>query len=244
MLETSQVLLDNDLDNLLDIISRKYEVAFEDVIVGKHRLQILQIVDLEKYIDDLIEEPRERIELPFWAKIWPASILLSYYLTSPALDQKMDKIIELGCGIGLAGLFSASRGFNVILSDYNLDALIFSKINILKNNLQDRASVLQIDFTRDRLPQRFDYIIGSEILNQESSYRGLIKFLLYHLKASPSSEVVLAADYRRQAKKFFQFAETEFHIDQKNIGYKGQDGQPGDQEKFLCAIYRMRARKT
>ncbi len=243
-MKTSSILLENDLDNLLNIVSEKYEVAFDNVKAGGHNLQILQIVDLEKYIDRLAEESRKTIELPFWAKIWPASILLSYYLTSETFARNRGSIIELGCGIGLAGLFAASSGYDVVLTDYNLDALIFTKINILKNNLQDRAHVLQVDFTRDRLSQKFDHIIGSEIFYQETGYRGLVKFLLFHLQDNPSSEVVLAADYRIKAKKFFQAAEKEFIINQKNIGYKSQDDQTGPQERFLCTIYRMKAKKS
>ncbi len=241
LLETSKIHLENDLDKLLNIVSETYEVAFETVAVGDQRLQILQIVDLEKHIDRLAEESREKLELPFWSKIWPASILLSHYLSS--VNQNQGNVLELGCGIGLAGLFAASRGFNVVLSDINADALIFAKINILKNNLSDRANVLHVDFTQDRLSRKFDYIIGSEIFYIESSYPGLVKFLLFHLKSDTSSEVVLAADYRRQAIKFFQAAQKEFHIDQKNIGYKGQPDQAGAREKFLCAIYRMKPKK-
>lgn len=243
-MQASQVIFENDLDLLLNIISQKYEVAFEEIRVGEHRLQILQLVDLEKYIDRLVEEPGSKIELPFWAKIWPASILLSYYLTSLTPEPDRKKVIELGCGIGLAGLFAASRGFNVILSDYNLDALIFSKINILKNSLQDRAAVLQVDFTRNRLNQKFDYIIGSEIFCPESGNRSLVKFLLNHLNNKSSSEVFLAADYKRKARKFFQAANNEFHITQKNIGYKEKDDLQDQKERFLCAIYRMKAKKA
>ncbi len=241
-MDISQTLADKNLDDLLADVSKKYQVVFEDVKVGEHRLQILQIADLEKHIDRLAEESRERIELPFWAKIWPSSILLSYFLTSGTLDKTQGRIIELGCGIGLAGLFAASSGYNVVLSDYSHDALMFSQINILKNNLQDRARVIKADFTKDRLDQRFEYIIGSEIFYQESGYRGLVKFLLHHLNATPACEVILAADYRRGAKKFFQLADREFYISQKNIGYKGHSAQNG-QEKFLCAIYRMKAKK-
>lgn len=242
-MNTSQILLENDLDNLLNIVSEKYEVAFENVSVGNHKLQVLQVIDLDKYIDSLAEKSRESIELPFWAKIWPASILLSYYLSSKAMDQKRGSLMELGCGIGVAGLFAAVRGFDVTLSDNNHEAIAFTKINILKNNLQDKAKVLHVDFARDRLSQKFDYIIGSEITYLESVYRGLVKFILFHLNSSSSSEVILAADYRRQAKKFFQAAKKEFHIDQKNIGYKGMVDQSGAEEKFLCAIYRMKPKK-
>ncbi|MFP4084025.1 MAG: class I SAM-dependent methyltransferase [Desulfonatronovibrio sp.] len=243
-MQTSRIFLENDLDNLLRIVSDKFEVVFEDVTVGNHQLKILQIADLDTYIDRLAEHSRDRIELPFWAKIWPASILLSYYLTSLPPESENRNIIELGCGIGLAGLFAAAMGNKVVLSDNNPEALAFAKINILKNNLQDQARVECADFTKDRLPEKFDYIVGSEIFYRESGYRGLVKFLLAHLNNKPSSEVVLSADYRRQAKGFFQAARKEFHIDQKNIGYKDSNDLAENPEKFLCAIYRMKPRKT
>lgn len=242
LLRTSQILAENKLDNLLEMASEKFQVAFEDVRVGDHELKILQIADLEGYIDQLAEQSREKIELPFWAKIWPASILLSYYLTSLSPEKKDSQIIELGSGIGVAGLFAAARGFKVILSDYSPEALLFAKINILKNDLQEFASVMQVDFTMDRIDQKFQYIVGSEIFYRESGYRGLVKFLLHHLSPAAAAEVVLAADYRRQAKKFFQAAAREFHIDQKNIGYKATENNAT--EKFLCAIYRMKPKKS
>lgn len=243
-MQASKIFLENDLDNLLRIVSDKFEVVFEDVTVGNHNLKILQIADLDTYIDRLAEQSRERIELPFWAKIWPASILLSYYLSSLPAEAEKRSIIELGCGIGLAGLFAAAMGNKVVLSDNNPEALVFAKINILKNNLQDQARVVYADFTKDRLPEQFDCILGSEIFYREGGYRGLVKFLLAHLNNKPSSEVVLSADYRRQAKGFFQAAGKEFHIDQKNIGYKGLRDQAENQEKFLCTIYRMKPRKS
>ncbi|MGM0425157.1 MAG: methyltransferase, partial [Thermodesulfobacteriota bacterium] len=70
------------LQELLDIANSKYQVHFETVKVGDHELQILQLADMEEYVDYLAETLHygEKLELPFWAKIWPTSILLSYYL--------------------------------------------------------------------------------------------------------------------------------------------------------------------
>ncbi|WP_028575171.1 class I SAM-dependent methyltransferase [Desulfonatronovibrio hydrogenovorans] len=243
-MQSSRLYLENDLDALMEAASQKFDLVFEDVTVGDYSLKILQIADLEKYVDLLAEGPADKIELPFWAKIWPASILLSYYLVSLSPDPHPQKMLELGSGIGLAGLFAAARGFEVVLSDNSPEALLFAKINILKNNLQHRARVALVDFTADRLDERFQYIIGSEIFYKESGYRGLVKFLLAHLESDPQAQVVLAADYRRQAKKFFQPAAREFHIDQKNIGYKSGQSDSGPAEKFLCAIYRMKAKKS
>ncbi|MFP4108485.1 MAG: hypothetical protein ACLFT1_05320 [Desulfonatronovibrio sp.] len=38
-MQTSRIFLENDLDNLLRIVSDKFEVVFEDVTVGNHQLK-------------------------------------------------------------------------------------------------------------------------------------------------------------------------------------------------------------
>jgi predicted nicotinamide N-methyase len=237
--------LENSLEELLRIANSKFETYFEPVKVGEHSLEILQIAEMDRYIDKLVNEarPGQKIELPFWAKIWPASILLSYFINSMQPPTTQKTLLEIGAGIGLCGLFAALKGFDVVISDYSDDALLFTKINILKNNLEHKATVAKVDFTKDRLNQKFDYILGSEVLYQEESYRPLIKFFSAHLKTTPHAEVILAKDYRRAAKKFFRLAPKDFKIAEKTIGYR-QESETDSQgeERFLCTIYRLHPR--
>jgi predicted nicotinamide N-methyase len=230
---------DATLDDLLAVASSKFNVCFEPVLVDGIQLQILQIADMASYLDQLASDPNQRaLVLPFWAKIWPACTLLSFFARRlPSPESK--NVLEIGAGVGLAGLFAATAGFDVVLSDINEDALLFAQINILKNGLADRARVRKVDFTTDKLEQSFDYIMGCEILYREDNFRPLAKFLLRHLKTKPEAEAILSVDCSRGAKHFFEMADKEFHIQRKVIDY----GAPGSQDRSQCGICRMRPRK-
>ncbi len=227
-----------DLDNLLSLVREKFEVCFEDVRIGDISLSLLQIQNLEEYIDSLADKVKEgeRLELPFWAKLWPTSLLLSYYIMKlPVRNHGI--LLEIGAGFGLCGLVAAKKGHRVIISDIDEDALLFAKINVLKNNLQDSCRVERLDFTKDKIDEDIFYIVGSEVLYRQEHYRPLVKFFLRHL-SHPSSRVILAKDYHLKAKKFFSLAKEHFIISERTIGYKEKtSGEKA--EKHLCNIIEL-----
>ncbi|MCF8103981.1 MAG: methyltransferase [Desulfohalobiaceae bacterium] len=236
----------DSLETLLTQAEAKYQTRFEPVKVGQQELQILQIADMESHLDRILDtaDKGQGLELPFWARIWPTSILLSYYAQRLPADAGLN-LLEIGAGIGICGLFAAGHGLRVTISDINEEALLFTRINILKNNLQGKARVARCDFTSDRLETRFDIILGSEILYREDTYRPLCKFLSRHLASSKYSEVILAKNYRLKARQFFKMAQKEFDIQERVIGYKEQSiGNEAEKDKHLSQIYRMRPRKN
>lgn len=230
------------LDELLDVAKSRFDVRFEPVTIGGTTLDLLQITDLEALIDRAMQASGANpIELPYWATIWPSAMLLGHFLAH--LDPKDGRsLLEIGGGIGLCGLFAASRGFRTLITDSHPDALLFARINILKNGLADRAEVAAADFTADRLGRRFDVILGAEILYREDAYRGLIKFLLAHLSDAPEAEAVLAKVFSRKSTRFTAMADTEFSLAERVVGYKETTPQ-GEPERRLCQIYRLRPRK-
>jgi predicted nicotinamide N-methyase len=232
-------------EELLNLADERFGVRFEPVSIGGYTLDILQFADLEEYIDRLAEATREeqRLELPFWAKIWPTSILLSHSLLKMTPDPSRD-MLEIGAGIGLCGLFAAKHGFRVTITDNEPDALLFAQINILKNSLQDRAAIDKVDFTTDRMERRFPLLIGSEVLYRENDYRPLIKFLQHHIEPSAEAAIMLAKDYKLGARKFFKLAEPEFSWQQKTLGYRERsDSNDGSEERHLCSIFTLRPKK-
>jgi len=224
-------------EELENKIKEKFNIDFEEIAVLDTRLVVVKILNLEDYIDKLADHVKngQRLELPFWAKIWPTSILLSYVLHKIP-RQKGDSLLEIGAGMGICGLVAAKLGFDVIISDIDEDSLMISKINIIKNNLSENAKVKKIDFTRDRLEKKFKYIIGSEVLYRQEHYRPLIKFFLNHM--DKDSTVILAKDYHLKAKKFFKLAKDYFAVDEKYIGFKEVGNDKG--ERHLCSIIRLR----
>ncbi len=75
----------------------------------------------------------------------------------------------------------------------------------------------------------------------ENTHRGLVKFLLAHLKNNARAEAVLGRNYSRRAAAFTRVAQKEFTLSEKTIGYKEQSEDGG--ERRLATIYRLRAKK-
>jgi predicted nicotinamide N-methyase len=239
----------HSLDQLLDKAREKYQVHFEPVAAGDVTLSILQISNMQDYLEKLATlSPKDREDggkgieaLPLWSKIWPSSLITAHFLASGA-HPETKTVLEIGAGVGVTGLFAAAFGYKVTVSDINPEALLFARINALKNGLADSLAVEKIDFSNDDLGKRFDTIIGSEVLYNPDLHRPLLKFLLKHIKRSPEAEVILARDFSRNPGRFFKMAEDEFHMAQKNIGVKSTD-EGGNAERRLCTIHRLRPRK-
>ena len=165
--------LDQPMDVLIDLAVKKFgEVEFEKVVVGDVSLEVLQIKNMQQYIDKLMDKTRagKKISLPLWAKVWPSSLILGYTLTKFPIGKE-SRILEVGAGSAVNGLVLAKRGFDVTVTDIDADALLFSKINVLKNGLADSVSIVRTDFTSDSLGCCFDYIVGCEMQIGRASCR-------------------------------------------------------------------------
>lgn len=89
-------------------------------------------------------------KIPHWADIWPASVALARHVArGAAFDGR--HVVDLGCGIGLAGLAAGLSGARVLLADQSEDALRFAAFNARCNGV-DAAETLQFDWSKDRLP--------------------------------------------------------------------------------------------
>ncbi len=223
-------LKSSSLEELLKFAENKFkDLVFEPISIGSYKLDILQFKDLESYIDSLVNLSSDTLELPFWAKIWPSSLLLSFYIQR--LKPNSKHMLEVGCGVGVCGLFAAAHGFKVTLTDISEEALLFSQINILKNNLINSVDIGFVDFTSSVLDRKYDIILGSEVLYVEKNYEPFYKFLLNHI--TDNGEIIIAKEPDIKAELFFKLAKESFNIKEKTIGLKSSD------ERYLCTIYRL-----
>lgn len=225
------------LDELLAMARAEFgEVGFEKASAGGETIEILQVLDMPAYLDRLAARSGSgRIaELPFWAKVWPASLILGAFLARAPLPDGAE-LLEIGAGVGLYGLLAAKRGARVLITDADPHALLFARAAILKNGLADRASTVLADFTTDRLGRRFDCIVGCETFYRDMDYDPVVGFLLDHLKPGPDCEVVLCQDKSRKGLAFFAKARERFRVLMKEIPYSGE--RPG--EKSSVVLYRL-----
>src|SRR5881397_3704618 len=68
------------------------------------------------------------VPIPYWAEIWPASRAIARRL---AAGERLDgrAVLDLGCGLGLAGIAAGLCGAEVTFVDRHPDALGFARRN-------------------------------------------------------------------------------------------------------------------
>lgn len=191
----------------LDQFQRKYDTEIFPVTIGVHRLRFHKPKSIDRFInpDDLMDG------FPLWAKIWEASAVLAQYMADLPVDADR-RILELGSGLGVAGIAAAVLGHDMTLTEYNPDALNFLHANAQLNGC-DSTQVLYLDWFDPQLQGKFDLIIGSEIVYQESAVDALES--LFHNYLNPKGKVVLAERVRSTGAVFFEKMAADFDISAK-----------------------------
>lgn len=135
----------------------------------------------------------------YWASLWPSSVALALELLERR-DLEGEKILEIGCGCGLAGLAAGRRGARVTVTDLRAEALELAAENWRRNRLRP-ASVEPLDWRRPGNVGRFDMILGADILYDEREFPALIRLLTSHL--NPGGRALVAEPGRPRAHGFF-----------------------------------------
>lgn len=215
--------LDQSMDNLLGLAAKKFgEVEFKTVSVGDVSFEVLQIKHMQRYIDKLMDKTRsgKTVTLPLWAKIWQSSLVMGSSLSRFPLAQG-GTVLEIGAGDAVNALVMARRGFDVTIVDNDHDALLFSRINALKNGL-DEVTLRYSDF-KDSLGETFDCVIACEMLYDAPTFDVLAGFLDSHVAQGADAEVFLTLDLKRAAKNFFAASNECFKIMRSVSTYKDKD---------------------
>ncbi|MCK4467424.1 MAG: methyltransferase, partial [Desulfobacterales bacterium] len=118
-------------------VRNKYELELMPIAIGEKRLKLYGVKINDSFVDNLLQhEEKGANSFPFWVKIWEASIVLADHLIQINI-QKDQKILEVGAGMGIAGLFLSAFGYDVTITDYDEDALELLRINAKQNNLNN-----------------------------------------------------------------------------------------------------------
>lgn len=192
-LEKAAVL---DGEALVVALTRRFRTSVEDATVDAHTFSILKPANSDDLIreEDFVKDER----LPYWADVWPSSIILAGKLLE--LDGHGKSALELGCGVGLSTLAASSAGFDVLSTDYYEDALDVTRANVFRN-LGTIARTRLVDWRH--LPVdlgTFDLVFASDVL-YEKEYAELLPVLLRGL-LTPGG-LALIADPGRVAAPVF-----------------------------------------
>lgn len=194
-------------------------------IAGTESLLICSLLDKHQFADPLGEAAALGISSAAWpmfGNLWPSALQLAARMAERPLVP-LERILEIGCGLGLASLVAHRRGADVTASDCHPLAALFLARNVQLNGLTPlpyrhghwaAPGGVTVQPERRLVDGRFGLIIGSDVLYERDEHGGLSGFIARH--ALPDAEVLIvdpnrgnrAAFNRRMADAGFRMDET------------------------------------
>jgi predicted nicotinamide N-methyase len=196
----NSALLDGDA--LVLALTRRFRTSIEDATIDTRTFSILKPANSDDLIreEDFVKDER----LPYWADVWPSSIILAEKLLE--LDGSGRTALELGCGVGLSTLAATSAGFDVLSTDYYEDALDVTRANVFRN-LGTLARTRLVDWRHFPADLgTFDLVFASDVL-YEKEYAELLPILLRRLLI-PGGIALIADPGRVAAPVFVEACDT------------------------------------
>lgn len=155
-------------------------------------------IDAVKDQDALLAAADHFDAFPYGLLLWEAGVALAEEL--PNLGSLAGRrVLELGAGVGFAGLVSRYLGAEVMQTDHAPEALEMCRRNAELNGIEGIVVALA-DWADWHIPGRFDIILGADILYDGSAHTLVARVL----EASLATDgVALLTSPRRAATPHF-----------------------------------------
>ena len=124
---------------------------------------------------------------PLFGVVWVSGEVLAHLMFDYKLAGK--RILEVGCGIGLASLVLNHRHADITATDYHPEAENFLEKNVVLNKGDAIPFVRTGWADEDSGIGEFDLIIGSDVLYESEHVELLAAFIEQHAK--PKCDVIL-----------------------------------------------------
>ena len=178
-----------------------FHVKVEPFRYGDVALRVASLRDNLEFHDPDGEAERLGISSAQWpiaGLIWPSGHVLAELMSAFPLAGR--RVLEVGCGIGLASLVCQARGAAVTATDIHPLVGPLLARNAAANGLAP-IPYHRGDWGHDH-PElgRFDLLIGSDLLYEQTHPALLADFMARH--AAPSAEVVLVDPGRGERGAF------------------------------------------
>ena len=216
------------LEAKIKALKLKYNLQKLDFNFAEFYIEIFKV----KNIDELLDRINEPEEIPFWAELWPAARGLAQFIIQRRELLAQQTVLELGTGVGLAGIAAKLAGADLVHTDFAPDALEFVKLNYHLNQITYGKLLLADWKTFPTNLAQFDYLIGSDILYEKLLHDNLIG--IFQALVKPGGAIWLADPGRDYAKLFIdKIAKYNWQISKEQIAVTERS------QEMLIDIYQL-----
>ena len=179
------------MTNGLVLVDRKFNICGHEIIVNQPARE-----------EDCLERAVGGTGVdPYWGKIWDAAIGSAHYILSKHWPPG-STAIELGCGIGLAGIAALKAGLDVTFSDHDPNAVQLALENAALNGFPDTTGVVHA--WSDDIGATYDFSLASDVLYESNSHLPLL--LVAEKVLEPEGKFFIGDPGRRAARNFLNLA--------------------------------------
>jgi predicted nicotinamide N-methyase len=134
-----------------------------EIQIGDLHLHLQAPPDFDALLDETARRTPDAVDaIPYYATLWPSAQALAEVLWEQRDRLPGQRVLELGCGLGLPSLVAARLGAHVLATDFHPDAAPWCQANAAANGVSVAFHLCDWNTPPDWEP--FDLVIGSDLV--------------------------------------------------------------------------------
>ena len=192
-----------------------YGLTSTIIKLKRGRVQLTIVKEPDWFLEQLSREDDEgKLYLPYWSYLWESSIGLARHIDNIGARLESARVLEIGCGFGLAGIVACRMGAKVVFTDAERDALRFAQHNAEQNGVEHNADFVQMDWNTPCFDCKFRYILAADVIYEEHHWQPILTLLQEYL--APNGVALFSEPNRKNAIGFFKLLRVNGFTYQKS----------------------------
>jgi predicted nicotinamide N-methyase len=197
--------IDKSIQRLKAELAGRYRLDEERHNLCGRPIGVTCVEDAEELFSRLIVADPNSIEvlderLPYWATLWQSAIALAEHLVSSDHLSPGEPVLELGCGLGLASAIACLKRARVTATDYQPDALKFTRLNCLQI-AGSEPEVFLLDWRDPPQDKKYPTLLGADLVYEARFFDPLIA--CFDTLLEPDGHVFFSEPNREMGRPFF-----------------------------------------